>query len=117
MRVYVADDDKKTFGASAYEGAGAQDGVKVNKTDTKETIAGRECTVWKIDEPKTSHEVCVVTGGAFVEPQARNAATWQRELAVRSAFPLRMTDKDAKNKMTVTRLDLHPVDAALFAIP
>lgn len=121
MRVYHVDDDKKSFGAAALEGAAATDGVKVTKTDAKEQIAGRSCDVWKIDEPKVSHEVCVITGGAFVDPSGRNAPTWLRELAVRSAFPLRMVERDAggaeKSRMTVTRLDVHPVDAAAFAIP
>jgi hypothetical protein len=117
MRVYVVDDHLHDFGAAAYEGAAALDGVKLTKTDAKEQIAGRSCDVWRIDEPKTSHEVCVITGGAFVDPTARNAPTWQRELAVRSAFPLRMSDRDGKHTMTVTRLDLHPVEASQFAIP
>jgi hypothetical protein len=117
MRVYVVDDEKHTFGASAYEGAAPVDGVKLTKTDAKEQIAGRSCDVWRIDEPKTSHDVCVVTGGAFVDPTARNAPAWLRELSVRTAFPLRMAERDGKTKMTVTRLDAHAMDAALFAIP
>jgi hypothetical protein len=117
MRVYVVDDHLHTFAASAYEGAAALDGVKVTKTETKEQIAGRSCDVWRVDEPKVSHEVCVVTGGAFVDPAGRTAPTWMRELAVRTAFPLRMQERDGKNKMTVTRLDAHPVDGSLFAIP
>lgn len=121
MRVYQVDDDKKTFAAAALEGAPTIDGVKVTKTETKEQLAGRECSVWRIDEPKGSHEVCVVTGGAFVDPSGRTAPTWLRELAVRSAFPLRMIERDAsgaeKGRMAVTKLDVHPVDGASFAIP
>lgn len=121
MRVYSVDDEKKTFAAAALEGAAATDGVKLTKTEAKETVAGRACDVWRIEEPKTTHEVCVVTGGAFVDPQGRAAPTWLRELAVRSAFPLRMVERDAagkdKSSMTVTRIDVHPVDAASFSIP
>lgn len=117
MRVYMVDDHLHTFAASAYEGTAVVDGVKVTKTDAKEQIAGRSCDVWRIEEPKTSHEVCVITGGAFVDPTARNAPAWLRELSVRTAFPLRMAERDGKTKMTVTRLDAHPVDAALFSIP
>lgn len=117
MRVYVVDDHLHTFGASAYEGAAPVDGVKLTKTDAKEQIAGRSCDVWRIEEPKAQHEVCVVTGGAFADPSARNAPAWLRELSVRTAFPLRMTERDGKTKMTVTRLDVHPVDASLFSVP
>lgn len=117
MRVYVVDDHLHTFAASAYEGAAPLDGVKLTKTEGKEQIAGRSCDVWRIEEPKTQHEVCVITGGAFVDPSARNAPTWLRELSVRTAFPLRMAERDGKSKMTVTRFDAHPVDASLFTIP
>jgi hypothetical protein len=121
MRIYFVDDDKKTFGAAALEGAGSIDGVKVEKTVAKDAIAGTPCEIWRIEEPKVTREVCVIHGGAFVDPGARGAATWQRELAVRTAFPLRVIERDAsgaeRSRMTVTRLDLHPVDAALFAIP
>lgn len=120
MRVYVVDDQLHTFGAAAYEGAAPVDGVKLTKTETKEQIAGRSCDVWRIDEPKTSHEVCVLTGGAFVDPTSRNAPTWLRELSVRTALPLRMAERDGKangSKMTVTRFDAHPVEASAFAIP
>lgn len=117
MRVYVVDDHLHTFGASAYEGAAPVDGVKLTKTEAKDQVAGRACDVWRIDEPKTSHEVCVITGGAFVDPTSRNAPAWLRELSVRTAFPLRMTERDGKTKMTVTRFDAHPVDASLFSIP
>ncbi len=121
MRVYHVDDDKKTFGAAALEGSAAVDGVKVTKTEAKEQIAGRSCDVWRVEEPKVVHEVCVISGGAFVDPSGRTAPTWLRELAVRSAFPLRMVERDArgteKSRMTVTRLDAHPVDASSFVIP
>jgi len=117
MRVYVVDDEKKTFGAAALEGAGSQDGVKVTKTEAKEDIAGHSCDVWKVEEPKGGHEVCVIQGGAFADPGLRNAPTWMRELAVRTVFPLRVNDREGKPRMTVTKLDTHSLDAALFAIP
>lgn len=121
MRVYHVDDEKKTFGAAALEGAASIDGVKVDKTSAREEIAGRSCEVWRIQEPKMTREVCVISGGAFVDPSGRTAPTWLRELAVRTAFPLRMIERDAKDKerarMTVTKLDGHPVDAASMSIP
>ncbi len=121
MRVFAVDDDKKTFAASALEGAGPSDGVRVVKTEAKAEVAGVSCDVWRVEEPKANRETCVVIGGAFVDPTGRSAPAWLRELAVRSAFPLRMIERDAqgteKSRMTVTRLERHPVGRELFVVP
>lgn len=121
MRTFSINDDKKTFAASALEGGGAAEPPKLVKTETKDTVAGEPCEVWRLEEAKSVHEVCVITGGAFVEPTARLASPWQKELAVRSAFALRMVERDAKgtekSRMTVTKLDRRPQDASLFEVP
>jgi hypothetical protein len=120
MRVYVVDDDKKTFAAAALEGDGSRDGVKLEKTEEKSEVAGRTCEIWRITEPKVVREVCIVHGGAFVDPVKRSAPVWLRELAVRTAFPLRMVERDGdaeRSRMTVTRIDGRPLDGALFAVP
>lgn len=120
MRTYAIDDDKKTYGASAIDAA--QGDARVIKTARKDNVAGRECEIWQIDDDKASREACVLQGGAFVDPQARATPPWMRELAVRGAFPLRVVEladggpRDAP-RWIAQRVDVHPVDAALFALP
>lgn len=113
LRVYVVDDEKKTFAASQL---GAVGDAKITKTDRKETVADRECELWQLDEPKTPREACVVKGGALLDPTARTVNAWEKELAVRGVFPLRVSE-GGKTKLSVTKLDLHPIDASAFAIP
>ncbi len=114
LRVYTVDDDKKSFAASQLGAAGPE--AKVTKTERREKVAERECEVWTIEDGKTTREACVVKGAALVDPGARTVTPWEKELAVRGVFPLRVTEGD-KPKLVVTRLDLHGVDPAGFTVP
>jgi len=113
LRTYVVDDDKKSFAASQIGGGGD---AKVTKTDKKDKVADRECEIWQIEEQGKIRDACVIKGGSFVDPSGRAIAAWEKELTVRSVFPLRVMEGD-KTKLVVTKLDLHPVDAAGFTIP
>jgi hypothetical protein len=119
LRLFSIDDEKQTFGISALGGSPGD--VKVTKTGRIEKLLERDCEIWKLDEARASREACIITGGTFMDPAARVAAPWARELAVRSAFPLRVIELDASGKevsrLVAVRLDAHPIDAALFAVP
>ena len=114
LRQYTVDDDKKQFAASTINGGGE---AKLTKTDRKDKVAGKDCEIWQIDEAgKPGREACVIKGGALVADPAHAITAWEKELTVRGAFPLRVTEGD-KQKLVVTKLDLHPVDASGFSIP
>lgn len=114
LRVYNVDDEKKSFTASAIASVPGE--PKVTKTDKKDVVADRPCEIWQIEDGKTTREACVITGGALLDPHARAAASWEKELSVRSAFALRVVEGD-KPKLTATKVDLHALEASLFAIP
>ncbi|MBX3263649.1 MAG: hypothetical protein KF782_28515 [Labilithrix sp.] len=114
LRVYAVDDDKKTFSASQIAASPGE--PRVTKTERTDTVAGRACEIWRIDEGKTAREACVVKGAAFLEPSARAASAWERELTVRGVFPLRVLEGD-KPKLLASRFDVRPVDASGFVIP
>jgi len=114
LRVYVVDDDKKTFAASQIATGPGE--ARVTKTDRKDKVADRECDVWQIEEGKTTREACVVQGAAFIDPSGRVASAWEKELAVRSVFPLRVLEGD-KPKLVTSKIDARPLDASLFVIP
>lgn len=114
LRVFTVDDEKKTF--SATQIAAAPGEPKIVKTDRKDKVAEHACDVWRIEDGKTMREVCVVPGGAFIDA-TRGATAWEKELAVRSVFALRVSDGDGKAKTTATKMQVHTIDAARFAIP
>jgi hypothetical protein len=119
MRTYTVDDERKSFSASALEAR--QGDAKVTKTGKKDKVADQECDVWQIDDGRLTRDACVLAGAAFVDPQAHVAHVWARELAVRSALPLRVIEVDGKGhegaRMTAQRFDRRGLDAGLFAIP
>jgi hypothetical protein len=119
MRTFSVDDDMKTFSATVL--AAPPSDTKVDKTGKNLTFQGKECEVWRIDDGKSVRDACIMQGSAFIEPSARSVPAWQRELAVRGAFPIDVVERDRKGNelshLTVTRLDLHPVDAAEVSIP
>ncbi|MBX3213380.1 MAG: hypothetical protein KF850_15190 [Labilithrix sp.] len=114
LRVYTVDDDKKTFAASQIATSPGE--PRLTKTDRKDTVAGRACEVWQIDEGKTTREACVVSGAALIDPSARTASAWEKELTVRGVFPLRVLEGD-KPKVVVSKLEARPVDASGFVVP
>lgn len=115
LRVYAIDDDKKTFSASQI-GFSQTAKAKITKTDRKDKVADLDCEVWQMEEGKTTREACVVKGAAFIDPAARSASASEKELTVRAAFPLRIVEGD-KAKLLATKVDVHPLEASLFAIP
>ena len=119
LRLFYVDDDKQTFSVVAMVGTPGD--VKVDKTGKTDKVAGHDCDVWTLGEGRVTREACVIPGGAFIDPAAHVAWPWARELAVRGVFPLRVVETDSKghetSRMTATHLDVHPVDATLFAIP
>ena len=114
LRIYTVDDDKKTFAASQIAAGPGE--PKVTKTDRKDKVADRECEIWQLEDGKTTREACVVRGAAFIDPSGRPATAWEKELSVRSVFPLRITEGD-KSKLLAVKVDAHPLDASLFTIP
>ncbi len=121
-RVFVVDDAKRTFSASVLATAGAAGDVTVSKTAARERVAERECEVWELVEKRARRRVCVVSGGAFLNPTGSLVPPWTRELAVRSAFPFRIIETDERGdkevaRTEVTRFSARPLDRALFAVP
>ncbi len=114
LRVYTVDDDKKTFAASQLSTLPGE--PKVTKTERKDKVADRDCEIWQIEEGKTTREACVVKGAAFIDPSGRAAQPWEKELSVRSVFPLRVLEGD-KPKLLAVKIDARSLDASLFAIP
>lgn len=115
LRVYTVEDDRKAFSASQMS---AGPDAKLTKTDRKDRLMGHECEIWQIedDQKKKTLEACVLHGGAFVDPTGRMASSWEKELAVRSAFAIRVNEGDV-SRLIATKIDLHPVDASDFVIP
>jgi hypothetical protein len=119
-RLFVVDDDKKTFQGQSIE-APSND-VSVDKTAEKDTVAGVECTIFRVRDARGLTEACVVSRGSFADPKSRAALLpWQKELASRGAIPLRATRKDSSGKETsrfvVVSMAEKPMDASLFGIP
>jgi len=114
LRVYSVDDEKKTFAASQINASPGE--PKLTRTDRTDKVADRECEIWQIEDGKIAREACVVKGAAFIDPSARAASAWEKELAVRSVFPLRVTEGD-KPKLLAVKVETRPLDATLFTIP
>lgn len=122
LRVFTVDDDKRSFVVTSLAGGARRDtDVTVTKTGRTDQVAGRTCEVWTLDEARAKREACVVLGGAFVDPAVHPAPSWARELAVRSAFPLRVVELDTTGKelsrLVAVHFDAHPIEASAFAVP
>ena len=120
LRMYVVDDDKRTFTGSALDPAAGE--ARVTKTAKKDHVEGRECDVWTIEDGKAMREACIMQGAAFVDPSWRGVFPWARELAVRGAFPLRVIERDADGGREASRfiavhVEARPMDPTLFTIP
>jgi hypothetical protein len=114
MRAYTVDDDRKTFAASALNADQAE--ARITKTGKRDRVADRDCEIWQVAGERATREVCVLQGAAFVDASLISVPAWQRELAVRSAFPLRIVENGTTTSVAQT-VTAHPVDAASFAIP
>jgi hypothetical protein len=106
LRVYAIDDEKKTFAASQIASTAE---AQVTKTDRRDRVVDRECDIWRIEETsggaRSAREACVVKGAAFVDPHARAATAWEKELSVRGYFPLRITDEEERQAEAVSHED------------
>jgi hypothetical protein len=118
MRSYSIDDEKQTF--SATQLAVLPGEVKITKTGKTDRVADHECEIWDVDESpsqtKAKGEVCVVKGGAFINPTQDKISALEKELAVRGVFPLRVRQDD-KVTLIVQRTAERPLDPWNFAIP
>ncbi len=121
LRVFTLDDKKRSYTATVLGGRAASDEVTVTKTGKKERVADRECELWELLDKRGKHIACVVSGGAFVDPNAASVPPWMQELAVRTALPLRVVELDAKGHETtraeVTRFSPRRLDRSLFLVP
>lgn len=111
---YAVNDDKKEFSATVL--GTSTNLVRITKTDKKDTIADHECQIWQLDEGRSSREACVIIGGALVGLSGHGVQGWEKELAVRSAIPLRIID-EGKIRLLVTKIDLHPIDDKELLVP
>lgn len=119
-RMFVIDDDKKTFAAQAIEGSAGD--VLVDKSTDKDTVVGIPCDIFRVREGHSVTEACVMQRGAFADPRPHvSFPPWQRELAARGAIPLRALRKDSTGKeigrFVVVSVGEKPMDAGLFGIP
>lgn len=121
LRVFTVDDKKRSYTATVLGGAAPSDEVTVTKTGKKERITDHECEVWELVDKRGKRSACVVSGGAFIDPSAASVTPWMRELAVRTALPLRVVELDAKGQETsrtvVTRFSPRRLDRALLTVP
>jgi hypothetical protein len=119
LRLFTVDDAHQSFFGNALSSKGGN--VNTTKSDKKDTVVDRECDIWRVEEDRATREVCVILGAAWVDPAATRVPLWQRELAVRSALPLRIIEQDTTghevSRIVATRLFLKPMDRALFSIP
>lgn len=100
---------------------------KVTKTGHKDTVAGTTCEDWEVvpADGKGKMMVCVAEAGgvSFFHLPLTGIPTehaWMLELLDGNHFPLRAItyeDNVEKSRIEVTKLDKHPEDASLFAIP
>lgn len=120
-RMFVIDDEKKTFQAQSIEGSTSA--LTLDKTNEKDVVAGAPCEIFRLREERGGGivEACVTRRGAFADPKVRFFPAWQKELASRGAIPLRVTRKDSSGKeatlLVVSQIAEKPLDAGLFAIP
>ena len=99
--------------------------TEVSKTGQTKTIAGHQCTVWKIDTPENSVEACMANGlGNFVMPRSpmaqQQTPAWAKELMSDGGMPLEVIEfknGNEKLQMKATKIERKSLSADLFAIP
>ncbi len=97
----------------------------LTKTNRKETIAGRECTVFTFKSDVTEGEMCNAEGlGTFYFGAGGNGAqapAWASEVRSKGYFPLRMTNKDLRSDKTMTmiatKIEPKSLPSSLFKVP
>lgn len=92
-------------------------------TGKKETVAGRVCTVYTYKAIEGEGEICSAEGmGNFMFAAGKGENTaWEKEIASRGLFPLRMAAKDLKTGKTTTmkavRVEAKSLPSSDFEIP
>jgi hypothetical protein len=116
----------KPGGASTGPSGPAEDPPKIEKTGTKDTIAGYSCEVWRISSKKGGRaEACLADRLKWID--LTQLAVESPEFAAIAAvsdfnhLPLRVVTFDEKNveggRMEVTKVDKKTLDDARFAVP
>ncbi|WP_394826588.1 DUF4412 domain-containing protein [Pendulispora albinea] len=105
----------------------------VRKTGEKETIAGRECEIWKIQHANGKRtETCIteglaafdfgalLPGASLLRPPASTPEA-ANEVRTKKMFPLRSIEFDPFGKelsrMVVTRIEAKKIDDSKFEVP
>jgi hypothetical protein len=107
--------------------------VKLEKTGEKETILGLTAEKYIATHPDSTSEMWLAEGlGTFMSAPSGNpmggrgggnsqAQAWERALAGKELFPLRVVSKDKAGKesfrMEATAIDQKPLPDSLFAAP
>jgi len=120
-------DQAKAFRGKTPGGDKAKDAPpKVVKTGKKETIAGYSCEDWEItNADKSKLSTCVAEQGTsffhFASLVVPSENAWALELVDGKHLPLKGIaygkDGAESGRVEVTKIDKHPLDAALFAVP
>jgi hypothetical protein len=121
-------DQAKAFRAHSPGGAekGKESPPKVVKTGKKEMVAGYSCEDWDItNADKSKLTTCVAEQGAsffhFPSLGIPSEHAWALELVDGKHLPLKGIafgkDGAETGRLEVTKIDKHPLDAALFAVP
>lgn len=122
-------DRAKSFRQHAPGGAdkSTEPPAKVVKTGKKETVAGYACSDWEVTNADRSKlDLCVAEKGAsfFHFPSLAGIPTehaWALELVDGKHFPLKGVsfgkDGAEMGRVEVTKIDKHPLDAAMFEVP
>lgn len=108
------------------EGEEAKSENQPVNTGRKDTVAGRECEIWTMEEDGKEFEMCVGRGmGSFMQgggPMSgrRAVPAWQRELRKGGFFPLRVAETTGgapKTVLVATKIEERSLDDALFEVP
>jgi len=93
-------------------------------TGRKETVAGHECTVYAYKSEDGEGEVCSAQDmGSFYYANSRGGEqpAWQKEAMAKGFFPLKTSNKSAKNgktfTMVATKIVPGSLPASLFEVP
>ena len=130
QRMYMEMDLQDAVDAGNRVAKGKSKGNEVTFEDTgeSEVILGRKCQKFRISDRDSTTEVWAADGmGRFAgqiggRPGKGNTLpAWQKELASREFFPLRMIARDRKNKevlrMQATKIEETSIADAAFEVP
>lgn len=106
-------------------GAGTTAPPTIEKTGTKDVIAGYECENWKVTSKSSRAEMCVAEGIKWIDLADLGMASPDVALAAvateANRFPLRVITFNAQNvetsRMQATKIDKKALDEARFVVP